>query len=63
LTNLTYRLSTLENGSGGGSGEGVTPEHIIDEITASNGYVGVDKCYNLFESYELFSIWSSCSNI
>jgi hypothetical protein len=60
LTNLAYRLSTLENGSGSGSGsgegegegEGVSPEYIIDEITATNRYVGVDQCYNLFTSHE-----------
>jgi hypothetical protein len=48
LTNLEKRLS--------GFGEGVTPEYIIDEITGTNPYVGVDQCYNLFESYEPFSI-------
>jgi hypothetical protein len=54
LTNLVYKLSTL--GSGSGSGEGVSPEYIIDEITGTNPYVGVDQCYNLSESHELFSI-------
>jgi hypothetical protein len=68
LTNLAYRLSTLENGSGGGcgtgsgSGEGVCPEYIIDEITATNRYVGVDQCYNLFESHEPFSIPHEMNN-
>jgi hypothetical protein len=54
LTNLVYKLSTL--GSGSESGEGINPEYIIDEITTTNRYVGVDQCYNLFESHEPFSI-------
>jgi hypothetical protein len=55
LTNLEYRLS--------GSGEGVSPEYIIDEITAQlNRYIGVDQCYNLFESHELFSISYEMNN-
>jgi hypothetical protein len=54
LTNLAYRLSKVESGSG--SGEGVSPEYIIDEIIATNPYVGVDQCYNLFESHERYSI-------
>jgi hypothetical protein len=66
LTNLVYRLSTLESGSGGGFGsgegtgsgygEGVSPEYIIDFFTASNRYVRVDQCYNLFDSHQPFSI-------
>jgi hypothetical protein len=56
LHNLAYRLSTLENESGSGSGEGVNPEYLIDKITATNSYVGVDQCYNLFEIHEPFSI-------
>jgi hypothetical protein len=48
---LAYKLSTL----GSGSGEEVSPESIIDEITATNRYVGVGQCYNLFESHESFS--------
>jgi hypothetical protein len=37
LTNLGYRLTTLENGCGSGSGgeSGGNPEYLIDEITGS----------------------------
>jgi hypothetical protein len=46
LTNLAYRLTTLENGSGfgsgSGSGEGGNLDCIIEEITTTNPYVGVD---------------------
>jgi hypothetical protein len=38
LINLEYRLSTLENESGSGSGGG-NREYIIDEIIATNPYV------------------------
>jgi hypothetical protein len=55
LTNLETRLS--------GSGEGVSPEYIIDEITAQlNRYIGVDQCYNLFESHETYSIRYEMNN-
>jgi hypothetical protein len=64
LTNLAYRLSALGSGfgSGSGSGEGVSPKYIIDEIIATNRYVGVDQCYNLFETHQPFSILYEMNN-
>jgi hypothetical protein len=54
LTYLGYGFSSLENGSG--SGKGVNPDYIIEKITATNSYVGIDQCYNLFGSHEPFCI-------